>query len=240
MGRRNTISPPAPSPSRCASLLKPQNKKLNCCIKKNISLFILFTICIMSAIGQENFKRKFLFKSKYDTTNYLLGSHIELIEILPNSEDLIILTIDDRDKFFRSQYKRADYIEILSEYLTFQGDTAKSNKRYHFKPAFHMTLPEDTIGYTIQLEALYSFTRMLTFGYPPIRPTIVDRKTGKHLNTNLAAINEVYTIYKKWFDQSKKNDFQSIKFPLEGTPYAWLGEDKMSNRYFRGRLITDN
>jgi hypothetical protein len=231
--------PTFPKPRTLCVTFKTTESKIKLLNKKNISVFILLIFFTISAIGQENYNRKFLFKSEFDTTNYLLGSHIELIEILPKSEDLIIISIDDRDKIYRSGYKRADCIKILSEYLTFQGDTSKSNKRYHFKPAFHMTLPEDTVGYTIQVEALYSFTRMLTIGYPPIRPTIVDRKTGEHLNTNLVAISEVYAIYKKWFDHNKKNDFNSIKFPLEGTPFAWLGEDKMSNRYFRESLFTN-
>jgi hypothetical protein len=187
--------------------------------------------------AQDTAPRKFLFKSEFDTVRKTLGSHIELREILPNTNELIPLSIDDRDKMSRSGYSRADHIQILGEYLTFQGDTMKSNKRYHFKPAYHLTLPEDTTGYTIQVEALYSFTRLLTIGYPPIRPTIINRKTGANLNTDLSVLNAIYDIYRKWYDQNKKNDFKSISLPLSGTSYAWLGEEKMGGYFFRNDLF---
>ena len=159
--------------------------------------------------------------------------------VLPKAEkgEFIKLGLDDRDEIFRSGYTRNDRIQILCEYLTFEGDTAKSNRQYDFRAAYRSTLPEDTVGYTIQVEALYSFTRLLTIGIPPIRPTILDRKTRENLNTNLSVIKEVYEIYRRWFEQHKKTDFKSISFPLEGTPYAWLGEDKMTVYHFRQDLF---
>lgn len=192
-----------------------------------------------SVDGQRTKTREFLSKSKYDTTRYMVGSHIELIVVLPEAkpDEFIKLGLDDRDEIFRSGYNRFDHIQILREYLTFEGDTAKSNRRFYFKPAYYSTLPEDTVGYTVQVEALYSFTRLLTVGFPTIRPTILDRKTGQHLNTNLGAIREVYKIYRKWYEQNKKTGFKSISLPLDGTPYAWLGEDEMNTYYFRQDLF---
>jgi len=213
--------------------------KIESLTKYIISCCLTLAISVVSLFGQETIKREFLFKTKFDTTKHLLGSHIELKVILPKAEPgkFIKLGLDDRDEIFRSGYTRQEYIQILREYLTFEGDTAKSNRRYHFKPAYYSTLPEDTVGYTIQVEALYSFTRLLTIGFPPISPTIIDRKTGEHLNRNLGAIEDVYKIYRKWFEQNQNTDFKSISLPLEGTSYAWLGEDKMNNYHFRPDLF---
>lgn len=100
------------------------------------------------------------------------------------------------------------------ENIWYLGRHCQSNRRFHFKPAYYSTLPEDTVGYTIQVEALYSFTRLLTIGFPPIRPTIVNRKTGEHLNTNLGAIREVYEIYRNWFAQNAKMTLNPYRFRL--------------------------
>lgn len=201
------------------------------------SIFLLTSSA--SVYGQGTKTREFLFKSKYDTTYFLVGSHIELKVVLPKTkaDEFIKLGLDDRDEISRSGYNRLDHFQILREYLTFEGDTAKSNRRFHFKPAYYSTLPEDTVGYTIQVEALYAFTRLLTIGFPPIRPTILNRKMGEHLNTSLDAIGEVYEIYRKWYEQNEKTDFKSISLPLDGTSYAWLGEDKMNTYHFRRDLF---
>jgi len=199
--------------------------------------FVFLLLPSISIFSQDTQKREFLFKSKYDTTKYLFGSHIELKVVLPKSDGFIKMGNDDLDKILRSGYNRADHIRILREYLSFEGDTAKSNRCFQFKPAYYCTLPENTVGYTIQIEALYSFTRLLTIGYPPIRPTILDRKTGEHLNMNVCAVREVYEIYRKWYDENEKTDFKSISLPLDGTSYAWLGEDKMNKYYFRPDLF---
>jgi len=67
----------------------------------------------------------------------------------------------NRDAISRSKYTRNDEIKILGEYLTFRGDTAISNKKYRFKAGYYMTRPEGVNGFTVQIEALYSFTRSL-------------------------------------------------------------------------------
>jgi hypothetical protein len=213
--------------------------KIETLIKTIFSYCLILITTSISLFGQDTMKRKFLFKTKIDTSKYLLGSHIEIKVVLPKAKkgEFIKLGLDDRDEVFRSGYTRHDHIQILREYLTFEGDTAKSNRRYDFKAAYHSTLPEDTVGYTIQIEALYSFTRLLTIGIPPIRPTIIDRKTGENLNTKISVIKEVYDIYRKWLEQNEKTDFKSISLPLEGTPYSWLGEDNMNAYYFRQDLF---
>jgi hypothetical protein len=188
-------------------------------------IFSLTGFFLGSLCGQSNPERLYLYKTERDTNNYSLSSHIEVIEKLPKTKELIRIDIDDRDKISRSKYTHAECIEILGEYLTFKDDKTKSDKRYQFKAAFHMIPPDDTTGFTVQIEALFSFTWMLTIGYPPIRPTLVDRLTGQHLNQDKFVINEVFEIYTEWLEENKKSGYKNIRLPLEGTPYAWLGEE---------------
>lgn len=179
---------------------------------------------------------KFLYKTELDTSKEFYGYHIEIRQILPETDELIPLTIDDRLIIERSGYSKQEKITILGEFLTFRVDTSKSNKRYQFKAAYFMTPPEGLDGFTVEIEALYSFTRMLMIGYPPIKPMLVNRVTGEELNTNLKAVSEVYDIYTKWYIQNKECGFEKITLPLAGTPYAWLGEDKLHALFLRKSL----
>lgn len=198
-------------------------------------IYIAWFICIffMSSCNRnisqskKHSATKFLYKTNLDTSKNSYGSHIEVKQILPvATEDRIISNdIDDRDMISRSKYTRDEQLKILGEYLTFRGDTIVSNKRYKFKAAYYMTRP-DVQGFTVQIEALYSFTRMLTQGLPPIKPMLINRTTGKELNNNAKVIGEVYDIYIKWYKENKKKDFKNITLPLTGSPYCWLGEDK--------------
>lgn len=170
-------------------------------------------------------KREFLYKTGFDTSKVNYGMHIEVRQVLPKTDELIPMSIDDRDIIGRSKYSRDDRIKILAEYMTFRGDTNISNKKYHFKAAFHMVPPEGVAGFTVEIEALYSFTRMLMIGYPPIKPALISRVTGEQLNINEKVVNEVYDIYEKWYEENKKSDFKTLSMPLAGSPYCWLGED---------------
>lgn len=178
---------------------------------------------------------EFLYKTNLDTSKNSYGSHIEVKQILPaTTEDRIISNdIDDRDMISRSKYSRDEQIKILGEYLTFRGDTGVSNKRYRFKAAHFMTRPERINGFTIEIEALYSFTRMLMVGMPPIKPMLVNRVTGEHLNTNFKVVSEVYDIYAQWYKENLEKDFKDIRLPLSGSPYGWLGEDKGMEPYLK-------
>jgi hypothetical protein len=180
----------------------------------------------LSPVNQKT-TRQFLYKTNLDTSAAFYGMHIEVKQILPATADgLISNNIDDRDIIGRSKYSRDDQIKILGEYLTFRGDTIISNKKYEFKAASHMVRPEGINGFTVEIEALYSFTRMLTQGLPPIKPMLINCVTGEELNTNPKVVSEVYDIYIKWYKENKKNDFNNISLPLSGSSYCWLGEDK--------------
>ena len=188
------------------------------------------------SLTKQQTANEFLYKTELDTalTNY--GVHIEVTQILPDTDELIPMSIDDRDIINRSGYDRDDEIKILGEYLTFRGDTSISNKGYRFRAAHYMTRPEGINGFTIEIEALYSFTRMLTQALPPIKPMLINRASGEELNTNPKIVNEIYDIYIKWYKENMKNDFKDIKLPLSGSPYCWLGEDKGMKNFLKKSL----
>jgi hypothetical protein len=207
----------------------------------------LYLLILFFSVGQascqpqtlllrENTNLTFLYKTNFDTSSYNQGKHIEIKQVLPKTDELIPMSIDDRDIISRSGYDRKDEIKILAEYLSFRGDTDISNKRYHFKAAYYMIRPEGIKGFTIQIESLYSFTRMLTIGYPPIKPMLISRTTGEELNTNSKVVSEVYDIYVKWYKENKKTDFKNITLPLTGSPYCWLGEDNGMEPYLKKSL----
>ncbi|KIC93927.1 hypothetical protein OI18_15205 [Flavihumibacter solisilvae] len=168
----------------------------------------------------------FLYKTELDTSKGNYGMHIEVKQVLPDTNELIPMSIDDRDIIGRSKYVREEQIKLLGEYLTYRGDTNTSNKRYRFKAGSHMVSPEGIKGFTVEVEALYSFTRMLTQGLPPIKPALISRVTGEQLNTNPKVVSEVYDIYTRWYKENAKTDFKNIILPLTGSSYCWLGEDK--------------
>ncbi|HTI91876.1 MAG TPA: hypothetical protein VL727_14880 [Puia sp.] len=180
--------------------------------------------------------RKYLYKTALDTSGESYGYHIAVREILPRTKGLIQLSIDDRDIIARSNYDRDIKITILGEYLTFRGDTCTSNKLYILRSGTSMTHPERIEGFSVQIEALYSFTRMLTVGFPAIRPTLLYRATGKPVNTDARAVSEVFDIYSRWYKENLKTDFRSLTLPLAGSPYCWIGEGRVMERYLKKSL----
>ncbi len=202
-------------------------------------LLLISFVCYISSCSpgmsqtKQQSTREFLYKTELDTSKDNYGMHIEVKQILPDTKELIPMSIDDRDIISRSKYSREEQIKILSEYLTFREDTSTSNKQYRFKAASHMVRPEGINGFTVEIEALYSFTRMLTIGIPPIKPMLINRKTGEQLNTNPKVVSEVYDIYEKWYNENQKTDFKNIALPLTGSTYCWVGEDKGMESYLK-------
>jgi len=82
-------------------------------------------------------KCRLLHKTVLDTTEYNYGQHIEIKDRAPAPAqgEFISLSIDDRDIIADTAYSREERIEVLKEFLTFQGDTARSNKYYFFQDA---------------------------------------------------------------------------------------------------------
>lgn len=195
-------------------------------ILSKLIAFFYFQSCLApQKIPVDKGDFKFLFVSALDTSQNSFGQHIEIKQILPDTDELIPMTIEDRDIIKRSGYSRSDELTILKEYLAFKGDKRVSNKLYRFKAAGRMIKP-DVVNFTIQIEALYSFTKMLTITYSPLKPMLINRTTGEELNNNAKLVSEVYDIYIKWYNQNEKTDFKNITLPMAGSPYCWLGEDK--------------
>ena len=180
--------------------------------------------------------RKYLYKTALDTSGGAYGCHIAVREILPRTKGLIQLSVDDRDIIARSNYNKDVKIKILGEYLTFRGDTSTSNKLYILRSGISMTHPEGIDGFSVQIEALYSFTRMLTDGFPPIRPALLDRTTGRAVNTDARAVSEVFDFYSRWYKENLKTDFKNLTLPLAGSPYCWIGERRGMERYLKKSL----
>lgn len=191
-------------------------------MKKDLFLIIIsliFHLMTMATPPQKD--RKFLWKSDLDNSKEFYGSHIvlKIIESKYIGAGMIMLK-DDRDFF--SDYSREDKINILKEYLKFEADTNISNKSYAFTPDWG-TSKSDNL--TIQVEALFSFSRMFMIGYPPLRPVLLDKETGKKIELNKKNIKLLYNIYRKWLIRQEKEGFKNITWPLEKTPFIWEGEN---------------
>jgi len=213
--------------------------------KLSISLFLFFALSSgRSPFGAMQQRapaadppvRKYLYKTALDTSAASYGCHIAVREILPRTKGLIQLSIDDRDIIARSKYGRDIKIKILGEYLTLRGDTSVSNKMYVLRSGTSMTHPDGIKGLSVQIEALYSFTRMLTIGFPPIRPALLDRATGRPVNTDARVVSEVFDIYTRWYEEQLRTDFKDLSLPLAGSPYCWIGEEKGMKQYLKKSL----
>lgn len=200
-------------------------------IKVAIPLFILmcaFNLSFSQKNGSDH-KNKLKLLEKVGGVD---GEHIHVINF-SDRKDTIILDIDDDRKVMRElKFTKEMKIQVLEELLNFQGDTAKSNKYYFMKVKknktnkfnYELTVPRDKC-FTIEIEALFSFTWYFTRYVPPIRPTLFDRRTGEPINCDRKKVKDVYNIFRKWLKNYKNKNFVDFKLPLEGTPYGWLGDD---------------
>lgn len=159
------------------------------------------------------------------------GYYLELKPATP--KDSIIKAkygarIDDRDSFLDYPYSRK--IEILKELLSFQGDTTKSTKLYKIKTPDLSRMYIEPL--TIQIEALYTFSRMLLLGFPEIKPRLTNEKEDANYNGCQCAVDEVYEIYKQWLGDAIVSDFNKLTLPMSGTKYQWEGQQKITDKWF--------
>lgn len=187
---------------------------------------------------------KLLEKSPYSYSKNNCGQHISIREPLPGGDIGERLDLgDDREIIGKLNFTKIMKIELLKEFLQFKGDTTRSNKYYFMKIkrpnsnnyTTRWTIP-NVKGFTIEIEALFSFTWILTKNTPPIQPILIERMTGKQINFDRVKVNEVYDIFRKWIEANEKTDFENFKLPLEGTPYHWLGDDVDLSPYLKNRL----
>jgi len=198
----------------------------------------LFTFHAASTFSQEmEQESKFLYTSKkygewYKNMEKPNKYHIAIRDNTPDSvkvklQDFKGGVIDmekenyyDADINVISYYDNAMQVKILQEYLSFYGDTVHSSKSYFPYPGYGKLKPKEK-DFTIQIEALYTFTSLLVGGYICCEPVLIDKITGKVINTNQEEIKEVYCLYQKWLDENKKTSFINYKLPLEGTSFTW-------------------
>ncbi|WP_280647436.1 MULTISPECIES: hypothetical protein [unclassified Dysgonomonas] len=136
--------------------------------------------------------------------------------------------IEDRDVF--SGYSYSQKIEILEELLSFQGDTAKSGKSYKINsPDLSRIYIEP---FNIQIESLYTFSKMLLIGYPPILPKLTDKNEVINLNGNQTVVDEVYELYRQWLQNAIKNDFRNLTLPMSGSYYQWERQGKITSKWY--------
>lgn len=173
---------------------------------------------------------KYLFKADMYCGEMGCGQRILIRQ--PPSKSLAesLTAVDDRVVMTRMGFTKEMRIQVLKELLTFQYDTVKSDKLLYIRGRWKNVEDED---FTIEIEALYSFTRMLTDGYPRILPVLIDRKTQEVITGKRDVINEVYGIYRKWLVENKKMGFKGFSFPLASSRYDWLGGDEDLDKYLK-------
>ncbi|PWG82119.1 hypothetical protein [Pararcticibacter amylolyticus] len=198
-----------------------------------ITIFFILSSCNIQR-DRNTSQNKHLSLTGYNH-RYELGHHLELKDKVYDRENKTTQDTDryhifsdigdDRDVF--SKYRYEEKIMILKEYLRFRGDTSISNKRYEFIAASLAKHPPNyKKNFTVEIEALFSFTRMLTTGNPPLIPLLIENKTGKVINQDRKKVNEVFLVYERWLQDCIKNSFKIIDYPLNGKPYSWMGQEK--------------
>lgn len=156
------------------------------------------------------------------------------LEINPHSQQMAEIKekfgfqIDDRDLFCFYPYETK--IEILKELLTFCGDTAKSCKRYKIREDELDII--DVVPFTIQIEALYTFSRVLLIGYPSFKPKLTDNNECVNYNDCQYVIDKVYEIYRQWLQNAIDTDFNNLNLPMTGTEYQWKGQQMITDKWF--------
>lgn len=227
-------------------------------MKRFLILIITFSIVLIgnsqNKEDSDSLKKEFLnelLESKGDTKNALplnpqdieykyivkrknpsgAGYYLEIKPPSPKMAEIkknFGFQIDDRDMFVA--YPNEQKIEILKELLSFCGDTTISSKRYKIR--------EDGLGsieiqpFTTQIEALYTFSRVLLLAYPQIKPKLTDKKGKKNYNGNQAKVDEVCEIYRQWLKDAINSEFKDLSLPMSGTKYQWEGQEKITSKWF--------
>lgn len=175
------------------------------------------------------------FNYKGDTIAYFIGIKIpkQPSDTANTFEALYIGCSYGWNRIF-NLYDNESKIKILEELFQYEKDISLSGKkvtRYGFVES-KLEKPQ-TISYTLQTEALFLIT-LLTMGesammYCPY-PVIVNNANGKEINNNQKEIKKVFSIYKKWFKENRKNGFVNFTPPLKDTKYKWFNGFQKINR----------
>lgn len=188
--------------------------------------------CLSGTFAQTRQQMRYLEKTPFDTVRGRYGQHIEIRERRPVQTEEVVFTspVDDRDKIHQSGYSKKEKIGILQEYLSFQRDTTPSNKFYFFVKkgiGYKWMRPLHRENFTVEVEALFSFSLMLTMGATQLDPVLIDKRTQTPVNGDRAKMDEIYSLYRKWLKRAIKTDFKDMTLPLAGTPYYWKEDEEM-------------
>jgi len=195
-----------------------------------VSLVICFYFlgCSNTLINKP-FKLKYLSLSEPLKHDQKYERHIE---VLYKDYSVKEFAPDDRMKLNKMGLNRANRIDILQEYLSFYGNETISNKRFsniYGRNENRLLIAKENLKFSVELEALYSMTTMLFNGSVIISPVLKNKETGEICNFSRKDLDLVYTIYREWFLNMKKNNFSKLTWPLKDSNYKWLGEDTVEN-----------
>ncbi|TQM50847.1 hypothetical protein BDE36_2611 [Arcticibacter tournemirensis] len=191
-------------------------------------------MCLLGLIAacgtyRENWKKQLHYLRLTElTVTHSLQQHIELRDShkVKYADDEFFLQ-DDREIMERLGYSERQKTAVIKEYLLFQGCRSKSNKQY----AFHIGTTEnrlmrahDSITFSVEVEALYSLSILLLKHNVRISPVLINKTTGRVCNYNRMEMDEIYSLYRKWFVIFEQNKFKRFVWPLKNSNYGWLGE----------------
>lgn len=196
--------------------------------------FISPTILLSQKINSIYTKPDTLFASKMKCKCDKIGFKIRIFESKQNS--LIINTCEDYvyQNLFEAEKKQK--ISLINALLNFKMDKSISCSDVKCYRTIALKY-KDSIkskNYNLNIAALYHIN-LICFGtfatyYAPF-PVLYNKTTEKEINENDIEISQVFDIYKKWYEQCKKNNFSKYNFPLQNTEYCWkYGNQK--EKYF--------
>ncbi|WP_437921202.1 hypothetical protein [Sphingobacterium sp. LRF_L2] len=185
-----------------------------------INTNVSFTQCIEDA----HFKFLEINLSKKSKDKYIS------IKMPPIKREGIVNITDDRTVFV--MYSAKNRLKILQEYLLFNGDTTVSDKFFIINATSRTRKFQ---GVTLEVEALFTFSWLLTRGYPKIEPKLFFRETNIPV-TKDEDLKSIYKIYKNYFENLKRKKGKISYWPLDGTPYCWKGEPFEKEIYLSNSL----
>ena len=195
-------------------------------IKHNLIPLSLLSICLSNSdsIGQYDKAEKKFLVAKVQSTCSIAGFKLVLLPKKKGKEHVTFACTYEQDKLFAG-YSNNEKMEIISELLSYEGDTAICSKRV-CRYGYTDDKRPKTISYNIKIDALYLLTTLFVGGYASYYcpyPVLIDTATDKEINDTSEQVAEVYSIYRKWYKENLKSGFKDFNFPLRNCRYAWYG-----------------
>lgn len=121
----------------------------------------------------------------------------------------------------------ATKIKAIEQLLSFENDTSISASTVtQYNTGYFKGERPVSKQYTLQVEALFYINYLaLSAGalyYSPF-PVLYDTISKREVNVSNADIKEVYSEYKKWFEEIRQRGFINYTVPLKASQYKWFG-----------------